>query len=254
MNETKAATASTPSTQPHTGMTTRHDTWWLAPLLVATGFTLFVIYATYRAFENNYYEIGSIISPFYSPKIDLPGWPLSPALLILWMPAGFRATCYYYRKAYYRAYFLTPPACGVKVWGNKAYTGERAFPFVLQNLHRYFFYLAVLVLAILWYDAFKSMLEPKFHLDLVTVIMFANCFLLSGYTFGCHAYRHLAGGGLNCFSTNETTKRQFKVWEVVTKLNEHHMAWAWFSLFSVGFTDFYIRQVCAGAFPNPVFF
>ena len=57
-----------------------------------------------------------MISPFYSPLIlFLPpvlAW-VSPAFLILWAPAGFRVTCYYYRKAYYRAFFLDPVACAV---------------------------------------------------------------------------------------------------------------------------------------------
>ena len=40
-------------------------------------------------------------------------YPLSPALLILVFPLGFRMTCYYYRKAYYRSFWLSPPACAV---------------------------------------------------------------------------------------------------------------------------------------------
>lgn len=243
MNETKAAT------HPHTGMTTRNDSWWLAPGLVAVGFGIFIVYATFRAFENNFYEIGPIISPFYSPKLPTPSWfPFSAAFLILWMPAGFRATCYYYRKAYYRAYFMSPPACGVKVWGSQGYCGERSFPFVLQNLHRYFFYLAVLVLGILWYDVFVAMFSEGLNISVVSLIMLANCILLSGYTFGCHANRHIVGGGINKFSD---APGKFKLWEFVTHLNEHHMGWAWCSLFSVGFTDFYIRQVAAGVFSNP---
>jgi hypothetical protein len=30
------------------------------------------------------------------------GWPLSAALIVLIFPLGFRLTCYYYRKAYFR--------------------------------------------------------------------------------------------------------------------------------------------------------
>ena len=35
----------------------------------------------------------------------------NPALLVLPFPLTFRLTCYYYRKAYYRAFFWSPPAC-----------------------------------------------------------------------------------------------------------------------------------------------
>jgi hypothetical protein len=235
--------------------THRKDNWWLEPGLVFTGFTLFITYATWRAlFDVHFYEIPSlhVLSPFYSPnfKAYLPGW-ISPAAVILWIPAGFRATCYYYRKAYYRAYFQDPPACSVGHWGGDKYCGETSFPLILQNLHRYFFYCAVLVLGLLWYDALDATF-PDFQfrgLNLINVVMLVNVVLLSGYTFGCHAWRHLVGGKLDCFSCPSAQPR-YKAWKFVTKLNEHHMLWAWLSLFSVALTDFVIREVAAGAIPN----
>lgn len=239
----------------HPEMTTRKDNWWLEPLLIATGFTAFIIYATYRVFENGLYEYNQYLSPFYSPHFEFEWWHFSPAILILWIPAGFRATCYYYRKAYYRSYFLTPPACAVDMHGPDKYTGETKFPLVFQNMHRYFFYLAVVVLVILYYDAVKSLMPPNggFSLSVLSLVMFANCILLSNYTFGCHAYRHLCGGCLNSFSDSPRAKSRFQIWNLVTKLNLKHQFWAWMSLFSVAFTDFYIRQVCAGSMDPFVF-
>ena len=224
--------------------TERKDAWWLEPALVATGFTLFIIYATVRAFQGAFYEVDNYISPFYSPKFVFDWWKFSPAILILWIPAGFRATCYYYRKAYYRAYFADPPGCAVGHFGGDKYTGETSFPLVFQNIHRYMLYLALIVLAVLWYDAFVSLnLNGQFRLGVGSVIMFANVILLSGYTLGCHVFRHLVGGRLNCFSCSFNAKAQHGLWGLVTKLNHHHMFWAWMSLFSVGLTDFYIMQV-----------
>lgn len=258
MNSTNTGTKSYP------GITQRKDVWWLEPALIALGFGIFIVYATWRAFENRFYEFDAYLSPFYSPPIlkwahsiglDLSWLPISPAVLILWIPAGFRATCYYYRKAYYRAYFMDPPACGVGHSGlglrcGEKYCGETAFPLIVQNIHRYMFYLAAVVLAILWWDALTSFFPPgHFVISLVSLVMVANVVLLSGYTFGCHAYRHLVGGGLDCFSA-PSARNRYKMWQFVTSLNEHHMAWAWASLFSVGFTDFFIRQVSAGTFPD----
>ncbi len=235
-------------TPSHPTKTTRNDNWWLEPASIALGFTLFIIYATWRAFEFKYFEFNQYLSPFYSPKIILDFWKFSPAILVLWIPAGFRATCYYYRKAYYRAYFMDPPACGVG-HGDSKYSGETAFPFILQNLHRYFFYLAALVVLWLWKDAFESIYwQGQFTFSILSLVMFVNVILLSNYTFGCHAYRHLVGGKLDCFSCTKATQTKHKVWKFVSKLNEHHMFWAWLSLFSVGFTDFYIRQVACHAF------
>ena len=126
----------------------------------------FVVYATWRAFENAYYYATPYLSPFYSPCIStncVPGtedigtfvgdwWTLSPALLILVFPLGFRMTCYYYRKAYYRSFWLSPPACAVAE-PHRKYTGETRAPLILQNSHRWFFYAGLVFNVILTYDA-----------------------------------------------------------------------------------------------------
>jgi hypothetical protein len=63
------------------GPTSRKDNWWVEPFLIAFVFTAFGIYATGRAIENNLYEVGPYLSPFYSPNLKeyVPWWPLSPA-------------------------------------------------------------------------------------------------------------------------------------------------------------------------------
>lgn len=241
--------------------TKRDDNWWIEPASIAIGFALFIIYATWRAFENQYFEIGNLLSPFYSPKLEFDWWHYSPAILILWIPAGFRATCYYYRKAYYRSYFMTPPACGVTGVGGYKYCGESSFPFIIQNIHRYMFYLATIVLAVLWWDALQTLFAAEHFFDfrylqlsVGSLVFFVNVIFLSGYSFGCHAFRHLVGGKLDCFSCTEGTKSAMTFWEKVSKLNEHHQLWAWLSLFSVGFTDFYVRCVATGMFADCVLF
>jgi hypothetical protein len=229
------------------GSTLRRDAWWLEifPVVVVLGG--FGVYATLRAFEGRFYEWGPYLSPFYSPLIDAHWWPFSPALLILGGPLGFRATCYYYRKAYYRAFFLDPPACAVSE-GNRSYRGETSFPFTLQNVHRYFFYLAVLFLAFLWYDAiFAFDFDGHFGIGVGTLLMLINICLLTIYTFSCHSLRHLAGGKLDCFSCATFGKPRYGAWRGITYLNERHMLFAWLSLFSVGLTDFYIRLLSTGA-------
>jgi hypothetical protein len=109
------------------GASMRRDAWWveLVPVVLVLG--AFSVYATWRAFENNYYEWGPYLSPFYSPLLRPSWWPFSPAILILGGPLGFRATCYYYRKAYYRAFFLDPPACAVGEGRSHRYRGETAY-------------------------------------------------------------------------------------------------------------------------------
>ena len=234
------------------GATLRRDAWWVEILPVIILLGGFGIYATLRAFEGAYYAWGPYLSPFYSPLIDANHhwWPWSPALLILGGPLGFRATCYYYRKAYYRAFFLDPPSCAVGEPSKRKYKGETAFPFILQNVHRYFFYLAIVFLAFLWYDAVVAYdWNGHFGIGVGSLIMSVNIIMLTLYTFSCHSLRHLAGGQTRLLLVrllwlNPVSPRG----AASAFLNERHMLLAWTSLITVGFTDFYIRMVAAGVF------
>ena len=110
--------------------------------------------------------------------------PFSAALLILWAPGGFRFTCYYYRGAYYKAFWADPPACAVGE-PRKSYLGERSFPLILQNVHRYFLYLALLFLFVLSYDVWKAMWftdaagRTTFGIGVGTIVLAVNRVLLS---------------------------------------------------------------------------
>lgn len=241
---------------PHLGETERHDAWWAEAIPVILLLGGFGLYATLRAFEGRYYEWGPYLSPFYSPLIDPQHhwWPFSPALLILGGPLGFRATCYYYRKAYYRAFFLDPPACAVSE-SKGSYSGETKFPFILQNAHRYFLYIAFIFLAFLWRDAIVAFdFDGKFGMGMGTLVLLVNIILLTIYTFSCHSLRHLAGGRLDCFSCASFGRPRYRAWSSLTRLNERHMVYAWSSLISVGFADFYIRLVASGAIRDVRFF
>jgi len=238
-----------PATKSGLGSTLRRDAWWVEVLPVIVVLGGFGLYATLRAFEGKFYEWGPYLSPFYSPLIDANHrwWKLSPAILILGGPLSFRATCYYYRKAYYRAFFLDPPSCAVGE-PQRRYSGETKFPFILQNLHRYALYLAIIFLAFLWKDAVQAFFfDGKFGMGVGTLVLLVNICLLTIYTLSCHSLRHLAGGKLDCFSCATFGKPRHTAWRGLTFLNERHMLFAWLSLFSVGFADFYVRLVSSGA-------
>ena len=240
------------------GKTQRRDAWWIGPLATALGLGTFIVYSTFRAIYSADYVVhraggaGELLSPFYSPLMRpdwLPNW-FSPAFLILWAPGGFRLTCYYYRKAYYRAYFLDPPACAVGEPRNE-YRGETRL-LLFQNLHRYFLYLALIFLFILAYDVYKAALfegeagQVSFGISLGTLVLAANTTLLTLYTFSCHSLRHLVGGKVDCFSCVAGGNARYKLWRGTSILNKRHMLWAWVSLFMVGFADFYVWMVASG--------
>lgn len=242
----------------------RRDLWWVQPLAVFLGLAAFIVYSTWAAFQGEHYSHGPYLSPFYSPELFGEGshswfgpkptwWPLwlpwSPAFLILWAPGGFRVTCYYYRGAYYKAFWADPPSCTVGE-PRKSYRGEQSFPLILQNIHRYFLYLALLFLVILSYDVWQALWfeDPAtgtrtFGIGVGTLVLAINVILLAGYTLGCHSLRHVIGGYRDSLSRKKT---QFAAYRCVSCLNRGHMRWAWLSLFWVGFSDLYIRLCSMG--------
>jgi len=246
------------------GQTARRDWWWMQPLLVFLGLSTFLVYANWAAFQGRYYFWGPYLSPFYSPELfgDSPHawfgpkpawwpswWPYSPAHLILWAPGLFRVTCYYYRGAYYKSFWADPPACAVGE-PRKNYLGEHSFPLIMQNVHRYFLYIAVFFVACLSYDVWKALwfVNPptgraSFGIGVGTLLLATNVVLLGSYTFGCHSMRHLIGGRLDRLSESPICQ---KAYDCSSCLNRRHMLWAWMSLVSVMFSDIYVRLCSMG--------
>ena len=245
------------------GETMRRDTWWLQPLVTFVILGGFVVYATWAAFQNAHYTYGPYLSPFYSPEIwgdsphswfgVKPAWwpgllPFSPALLILPFPGLFRFTCYYYRGAYYKAFWADPPNCAVGE-PRKSYLGEKTFPLILQNVHRYFMYVALLFLVFLSIDVWKALWftdaqgVKHFGIGVGTLVLALNVTLLSCYTLGCHSFRHAVGGFLDQISKHPVRKTAY---DCSSCLNRWHMKWAWMSLFGVAFADIYVRMCSMG--------
>ena len=255
--------------------TLRTDRWWLQPAISASVLFGFVVYSTWAAFQNADYFSRPYISPFYSPCLASicnharqgsqhgvhvpnvgivgPWWIISPAIIILIVPLGFRLTCYYYRRAYYRSFWLSPPNCGVAE-PHKRYSGETRFPLILQNVHRYFFYLGLILNTILTYDAvvaFRNSRDQWGHMGFGTLVLLVNAALLWLYSLSCHSCRHIVGGRLRHFSRHPI---RFWMWGVASKLNAKHMQIAWASLVFVALADLYVRLVASGTVTDPRFF
>ena len=246
------------------GQTTRRDAWWVVPGVVFTILSAFVVYATWAAFQGQYYAYGPYLSPFYSPELFgasphawfgpkpaiWPAWlPFSPALLILPFPGLFRFTCYYYRGAYYKAFWADPPSCSVGE-PRKGYRGENSFPLILQNVHRYFLFIALGFLLILAHDVWKAMWftntatgQAEFGIGVGTLILAVNVVLLASYTWGCHVVRHVVGGFLNEVSKHPVCDFSYAC---VSSLNGRHQLFAWCSLISVMSSDLYVRLCSMG--------
>ena len=246
------------------GHTHRKDSWWVRPVVVFVCLSAFVIYVTWAALQGQHYTFGAYLSPLYSPEIFgespyswfgvKPGWwpeklPWSPALLVLWAPGLFRLTCYYYRGAYYKSFWADPPSCTVTE-PRKKYRGENSFPLIIQNVHRYFLYIALFFLLFLSYDVWKALWfttpgtgEKFFGVGVGTLVLAVNVVLLGGYTMGCHSLRHAVGGFMDRLSGAPVRRKAY--W-CVSCFNRKHMIWAWMSLFWVAFSDIYIRLCSTG--------
>jgi hypothetical protein len=244
--------------------TLRKDRWWVSPAISFGVLTAFVIYSTWAAFVNQNYYYKPYLSPFYSPclahicgsttngnvgtppylSVFGPWWAISPAIIVLVFPLGFRLTCYYYRRAYYRAFWQSPPACAVAE-PHKRYTGETRFPLILQNVHRYFFYFGLALNVILSWDAILAfgVHQGGGHFGVGTAMLVVNALLLWAYSLSCHSCRHIIGGRLRHFSKHPI---RFKMWGYVSQLNQRHMQIAWASLIFVALTDLYVRLAASG--------
>jgi len=249
--------------------TRRVDAWWAEPAATALGLATFFGYLTLRAFNATHVWFAPYISPtvappLFSPVAGYPGavpvehawfgafptwWPAfvpqSPAFFVPAFAIAFRFTCYYYRGAYYKAVFLSPPSCAVG-GARRRYRGEKTL-WLFQNLHRYTLYCALVMLVCLWWEGLSAFfLDGRPGVGVGTVIMVINAALLSAYAFGCHSWRHLIGGRSDCFSCGAAHSPRYSVWKGASWLNERHMLFAWCSLVWVSFTDIYVYLLSTG--------
>ena len=240
--------------------TLRRDVWWWPSLLTDLGLAAFVIYATTRAFWGSAYFVPQYryLTPFYSPCVSASCAPGASHLGVwfghfpAWIPLAvislpfllvFRLTCYYYRKAYYRSVWQSPPGCAVAE-PHSRYTGETRLPLIIQNAHRYFFYVAAVISLINTYDAIMAFHSPSgFGFGLGNVVLVVNVVLLWVYTLSCHSCRHITGGRLKHFSKHPV---RYWMWTQVSKLNTRHMLYAWVTLGTLVLTDFYVMLVASG--------
>ncbi|MEQ9289471.1 MAG: hypothetical protein RIG77_21260 [Cyclobacteriaceae bacterium] len=264
--------------------TLRSDTWWLYPGAVVFGLTCFLIYGFWSAWQADYYwyssgseGFGGYLAPFYSPLVFIkegmagaapmehsllgpwpdwwPAWiPPSPSFLILAVPGIFRFTCYYYRKAYYRAFTGTPPACAVGALprtGKQGYKGETGL-MQIQNLHRYAMYFAMAYILVFFYDAYLGFFRNgEFGVGVGSILLLMNPILLACYSFGCHSIRHLVSGSRDCYSCSLNGQLAQKNGKIVTWLNQRHELFAWLSLIWIMIADFYVRMVSMGYITDP---
>jgi hypothetical protein len=243
-----------------TAAVTRRLPWWVNPMVVVGVLSAFGIYSltVVLLFPGEYKDY---LSPFYSPPVGKPGWLpdfITAPLFVLWIPLGFRATCYYYRKAYYRAFFWDPPACKAEAqdhdrpWAKSddTYRGERNL-FVWNNVHRYFLYASFVVIAFLWYDTVLTFLPGgSFGMKVGSLLYLVNVVLLTTYSLSCHSLRHIVGGKVDCYSCVRGGNARHKAYNWLSVLNKQHAMWAWLSLFSVLFADVYMRLIAAGVIPD----
>ena len=222
----------------------RTDPWYIEWALMSAALTVFLLYSAWATLQGRDYIFGPYRSPFY--PFDFKLGRLSPALVVFWIPVLFRLTCNYWRKSYYRSYFLDPPACAVGEL-RKNYAGESVFPFILQNLHRYFVYLALVLLVFHWKETIASFFyRDVFGLGVGNILLLVDSVFLTIYVFSCHALRHIVGGKINRFSCSRCSRARYHAWRAISIFNERHGIWAWISLITIIIADLYVRSLSWG--------
>lgn len=223
--------------------------WWSEPASIIVGLTAFVAYSIWAVLQGSHYSWGPYLSPYYSPLLHVRGlsW-LSPAILVVWVPLGLRTTCYYFRRAYYRSFFGHPIGSARQDFSHSShYSGETRFPLVLQHLHRYFYYLAVIAWIFLVYDGVHAFIyHHRLWIGVGSLIISLDLILLALYLSSCHSLRHLVGGGVDCYACVRAGASRRVAWRIVSKLNPYHWLFAWLSLIWVAFCDVYVRLVASG--------
>jgi len=248
----------TPGRAPISKAYLRVDNWRKSPILTFIGLSAFVLYGLIRTSSQDAFWVDKYhyLSPFASPCLsdtcgkaaEFGTWGTFPKMIplaILTLPflLLFRLTCYYYRKAYYRAFWQSPVACAVPEPRGK-YSGETRFPLIMQNAHRYFWFVAVLISVINTYDAILAFHSPTgFGFGLGNIILVVNVVLLWSYTMGCHSCRHITLGRINHFSKHPV---RYWLYERASWLNGRHMQLAWTTLATLVLTDAYIALVYSG--------
>ncbi len=249
--------------------TLRTDRWWIQPAVTFAVFLAFIIYATWRAFEDAHYFAEPYLSPFYSPCVTgkcpsaaadlgtwIPGngWPLSPSLLILDLPAGLPDELLLLPQGLLPGLLaltagLRRRRAARQVHRRDALPADRPEHPPLLPLRGD----AVRGAALRWdaIHAFRNHAGDWGHAGLGTLILIINASLIWAYTLSCHSCRHITGGRLKHFSAHPV---RYKAWMIVSKLNTKHMQLAWVSLVWLAVTDFYIRCVATGAISDPRFF
>ena len=200
----------------------RRDNWRLAPTVQALGLLAFVAYATWAAFRNANYYVGLVegrnyLSPFYSPciasncppavrwgPITPSGWTITPAILILIFPLGFRLDLLLLPQGVLPLLLALP--AGVRRRRRRvdqaggcatSTSGETRFPLIMQNIHRYFWYFAVVFAGCSPGTRSRRSASPTASAWGSAPSSSSSTPCSSGPTpLGCHSCRHLCGGGL----------------------------------------------------------
>lgn len=235
----------------------RSDNWWLMPVLQGAYLFLFGFYAIWAValdFQNYDAMIGGthFVSPFFNPDIEVAWWPegLSPGLILIWAPLGFRATCYYARKVYYRAFFWDPPGCAISEAkaNHGEYRGENKAPYIINNIHRYFFFIAFVLAIFHSIEFIKLVFSGGFGTlegSIATIILGIDALFLALYVLSCHSCKHIVGGSLNRTRGSSLRRFRYKSWKFIKKLNVNHHAYFWLSLTTILVADVYIRFILA---------
>ena len=153
----------------------RLDAWWVQPAIVFVILSAFIVYATWAAFQGDHYTYGPYLSPFYSPEVfgdsphswfgPKPAWwprwmPFSPALLILPFPGMLPRHLLLLPRRLLQGVLGRPASLRRRRAAHELPRRALSCRSIIQNVHRYFLYFALVFLVILAIDVWKASGSP----------------------------------------------------------------------------------------------
>ena len=198
--------------------TQRRDAWWAGPLVTALVLGGFVIYTTFRIFQNAYFQFGHGTEVAARACVSALADVLA-AVGAAGLGAGvdFAGDVHSVDAGRVSAdvLLLSQGVLPGVLFGSAGVRGGRAAGPICRARRgcccfrifiATFLYVALVFIVILGYDAIHSFIWPTadggltFGVSVGSLVLTTGTTLLALYTFSCHSLRHLVGGNVDCFS------------------------------------------------------
>ena len=201
------------------------------PLITFIVFSSFVVYVTWALLQGEHYHYGNYLSPLYSPELfgDSPHAVFGPWTLAVadpvhplfagdadpGLPAGVPHDLLLLPRRLLQGVLGRSRRLRRRRAARRATAARPSCRCIIQNVHRYALYFALLFIVLLSIDVVQGFRfndaatgDATFGIGVGSLVLLINVVLIAGYTLGCHSFRHLVGGMLDTLSRSPASARR----------------------------------------------